>query len=638
MCGILGFSHVSRRLPEGVLVSALASLVHRGPDQQGRFLSEHISLGATRLRILDMEGGDQPLHSPDGDVVLIFNGEIFNCKELRAELETGGIRFKTRCDSEVVLNAYLFWGNSCFRRMRGMFAIAIWKKSECRLTLVRDRMGIKPLYYYLHDNEILFGSELKCILAHPEVPRQIDVAGLQCFLSMNYVPGPMTLIEGIAKLVPGHILEWHRGAVTTTSFVEVPRLTHAPKTVEAACEELDHLLSRSVSEQLASDVPVGVWLSGGLDSSTILHYAAKASQRSIRTFSVTFRGRSFDEKRYIREVSNFFGTEHSEFDLSPDVDLSAAIEDIAYYSDEPGADAGALPLWFLARMTKKDVTVVLSGEGADELFGGYLTYQADRYRKLAARLPLFAKKAALACASKVPVSDDKIGFEYKLKRFLQGTRLSAEAAHVFWNGTFSEEEKRDIFRFSSPEPLTSILGTTKRTSRLERYLEFDQRFYLPDDILYKVDRMSMAHSLEARPPFLDPRIVDFAARLPDSMKIRAFKSKYVLRRLMKDKLPPNVLSRPKIGLDIPIHDWFRGPLRSFLLDTVSEESILRTGLFQWPAVSRMLDAHLKRKANVGYHLWGLMTLLIWMRRWKIQSSTPCNQLDQPLPRLVEEVR
>jgi asparagine synthase (glutamine-hydrolysing) len=389
-----------------------------------------------------------------------------------------------------------------------------------------------------------------------------------------------------------------------------------------------------VSEQLVSDVPIGLWLSGGLDSSTILHYAAEAAHGPLKTFSVTFQGRSFDDGRYIREVSNFFGTQHHEIDLNPTVELSDAIEEIAYYSDEPSGDAGALPLWFLARMTRKEVTVALSGEGADELFGGYLTYKGDRYRRLTEEIPLFIKRTALACALKVPVSDDKIGFEYKLKRFLRGTLLSSEEAHIFWNGTFSEDEKQNIFRLADPKALAGILRTMKRAPGLERYLEFDQRFYLPDDILYKVDRMSMAHALEVRPPFLDSRIVDFAAKLPDSMKIRGRVSKYILRRLMKSRLPTNVLSRPKIGLDIPIHDWFRGPLRVLLLDTISEDAVRQTGLFHWPPIKGMIDAHLSRKANVGYHLWGLMTLLIWMRRWDIQS--PGQQRAQQRHALIGE--
>ena len=617
MCGILGYSHIAKPLPEGVLSLALEALVHRGPDHQGTFCSELISLGATRLRILDLDGGDQPLFSADRDVVVIFNGEIFNYPELRAQLEAEGFGFETRCDTEVVLNAFLRWGGSCFSRLRGMFAIAIWVRSEGRLILARDRMGIKPLYYCLQDGEVYFGSELKCILLHPAVRRHLCLSGLNCFLSLNYVPGPFTLVEGIVKLMPGHYLEWHNGNCDVRSYVPALGAAKAPSSIDAACDELDGLLTQALKDQLVSDLPVGIWLSGGLDSSAILHYAAHANRRPLQTYSITFRGRSFDESKYIREVSSYFGTQHSEFDLSAEADLVGAIERIAYYSDEPGADAGALPLWFLAQMTSKNVTVVLTGEGSDELFGGYLTYQADRYSAMARKIPHRLRKAALAFALHLRVSDEKISFEYKVKRFLQGSLLSPELAHVFWNGTFSEAEKQRLFLFADPGPLAAVLEGMADGGGLQRYLDFDQRYYLPDDILYKVDRISMAHSLEVRPPFLDERIVKFAASLPERFKLRGSESKYVLRRLMRDKLPGAVLRRPKIGFDVPIHEWLRGVLRPLLLDTLSQEAVSATGLFYWPAVKQQISAHLERRANLGYHLWGLMVLLIWMKRWKI---------------------
>jgi asparagine synthase (glutamine-hydrolysing) len=628
MCGILGYSHIAKRLPSGVMRSALEALVHRGPDHQGSFCSEHISLGATRLRILDLEGGDQPLFSPDHNVVIVFNGEIFNYHELRAQLEAEDFIFKTRCDTEVVLNAFLRWGSSCFSRLRGMFSIAIWVQSESRLILARDRIGIKPLYYCLQGGEIYFGSELKCIFLHPAVRRNICLSGLNCFLSLNYVPGPLTLVEGIMKLVPGHFLEWRSGECRVRSYVSAPGSAKAVRSVDAACDELDSLLTQSLKEQLVSDVPVGVWLSGGLDSSAILHYASNVSQRRLRTFSITFQGRSFDESRYIREVSERFGTENSEFDLSASADLVDAIERIAYYSDEPSADAGALPLWFLAERTSRDVTVVLTGEGADELFGGYLTYQADRYHVMARTIPVRMRQAALACAMHLPVSDEKISFEYKIKRFLQGSLLSPEMAHVFWNGTFSEAEKQRLFLFSDSGPLAAVLAEMSDGRGLQRYLDFDQRYYLPDDILYKVDRISMAHSLEVRPPFLDPRIIDFAASLPERFKLRGSHSKYVLRRLMRDKLPGAVLRRPKNGFDVPIHEWLRGVLRPMLLDTLSQKAVSATGLFCWPAVKEQINAHLERRANLGYHLWGLMVLLIWMNRWKIELAS--HEARQPI--------
>jgi asparagine synthase (glutamine-hydrolysing) len=292
---------------------------------------------------------------------------------------------------------------------------------------------------------------------------------------------------------------------------------------------------------------------------------------------------------------------------------------MSYYSDEPGADAGALPLWFLAKMTKQKVTVALSGEGADELFGGYLTYKANRYRQIAQRVPSPMRRAALAVAKRAPVSDEKISFEYKLKRFLNGSLLSPEAAHVFWNGTFSSEEKKQVFRYSNHEALDSILKNMPVGKGLQRYLDFDQNYYLPDDILYKVDRISMAHAVEVRPPFLDDRIVDFAARLPEHFKLTTKESKIVLRSLMRNKLPEIVLRRPKIGFDIPIHDWFRSILKPLLLDTLSEDAVRRSGLFHWPAIERLLHEHLSRKANWGYHLWGLMTLFLWMKKWDIET-------------------
>jgi asparagine synthase (glutamine-hydrolysing) len=625
MCGILGYTHHNRDIAPDVLKAGIAALVHRGPDQQGSFTSADISLGATRLRIVDIEGGDQPMRSASGDAVIAFNGEVFNHHEIRAELQSLGATFRTHCDTEVMLNAFLEWGPACFARLRGMFGAAIWIESQRRLVLARDRMGIKPLYYSVQNGELSFGSELKCIFANPDVPRRIDLAGLNCYLSLNYVPGPYTLVEGIQKLMPGCILSWQNGRATISSYVPSAEIGQTPKSLDEACEQLDDLLTKSVKEQLVSEVPLGMWLSGGLDSSTVLHYAANLSPKRLKTFSVTFRGKSFDESHYIKQVSESYGTEHTEFDLNEGADLADMIGELAYYSDEPSADAGAVPVWYLSKMSRKDVTVVLSGEGADELFGGYLTYKADRYNQYFSHMPRPLRRAALALARHMPASDEKIGIDYKVKRFLEGSLLSPEAAHVFWNGTFTEDEKRQFFRFASAGPLAGILGQMHpghfRESFLERFLDFDQRYSLPDAILYKVDRMSMAHAVEVRPPFLDDRIVALAARLPEKFKIAGFETKFALRRLMRDALPPDVLRRPKVGFDIPIHQWFRGVLRSLLMETLNERTVTESGLFSWPEVRRFIDEHLDRKANWGYHLWGLMTLMLWMKRWKIEVPT-----------------
>ena len=620
MCGIAGFSHLRKPLPAGVLGHAVDSITHRGPNQKAKFECDEVSLGATRLAILDIAGGDQPIFSEDRDAVIVYNGEVFNFVELRQELEREGAVFHTHCDTEVILQAFLHWGDASFARLRGMFAIAIWVQSQRRLVLIRDRMGIKPLYYYHQYGEVYFGSELKCIFANPDVPRRICLDGLNCYLSLNYVPAPYTLVEGIVKLRPGHMLEWREGVCSTHSYLPPKAKLAAPTSIDAACEELDDLMQKSVKEELVSDVPLGVWLSGGLDSSTVLHYAAAASPNRIHTFGVTFQGRTFDEGRFIREVSKHFGTEHTEFDLNTDAELVDAIQQIAYYSDEPSADAGAVPLWFLAKMTARDMTVILTGEGGDELFAGYLTYRANRYSDIARRFPSPLLKAGLTAANLLPVSDDKISFEYKVKRFLQGSLMQPGKAHLFWNGTFSDDEKEELFRYADGGPLAGVLRDLQPGTDLGRFLEFDQRYYLADDILYKVDRISMAHSLEVRPPFLDDRIVDFANRLPDDFKLRGAESKYVLRRLMEKKLPYSVLHRPKIGFDIPIHEWFRGVLRPLLLETLTEEAVTSTGLFHWPYVRQLLDDHLERRANLGYHLWGLLVLFIWMKRWNIETG------------------
>jgi len=630
MCGIVGYTHVAHPLPSSVLNSALRTLVHRGPDHQEGHSTPHISLGAARLRITDIEHGDQPMHSADGQLTIVFNGEIYNHRELRGDLVKLGHQFRSQCDTEVVLEAFRQWGKDCFRKLRGMFAIAIWNQANRRLVLARDPMGIKPLYFRLHCGELFFGSELKCLFAHPEVPRQIDLAGLNCFLRLNYVPAPYTLIEGITKLRPGHVLEWHNHEVGIHSFASRhDKHDHIPSSIHEASEELDSLLTRAVREQLISEVPVGLWLSGGLDSSTLTHYASMHSSKQLKTFSITFRGKSFDESRYIRAVTERYGTDHTELDLSENLDLADVITDLSYYSDEPSADAGALPVWYLSKLCSRDATVVLSGEGADELFGGYVTYQADRYRRTISHCPRAILQAASHCAGFLPASNEKIGMEYKLKRFLHGATLTAEEAHIYWNGTFSEEEKSRIFNFSSSLPLSNVLTQMRKDRSMNRFLDFDRDYPLADSLLYKVDRMSMAHSIEVRPPFLDERIVRFAANLPDHFKIDGSQSKVVLRTLMKNYLPETVLHRSKVGFDIPIHEWFRGVLRPLLMDTLSPEALRRSSLFAPSAVGQIIHEHMKRKTNWGYHLWGLMTVLLWMKRWKVEA--PEGLAQEPLP-------
>jgi len=623
MCGIAGFTTLRWPVNRAVAQRITAGIAHRGPDQHGIHEGSVATLCAVRLKIIDLAGGDQPIVSDDGDTVIAFNGEMYNHREVRKELEGLGHRFHSNCDTETVLRAFEQWDTQCFGRFRGMFAVALWSASRRRLVLVRDRMGIKPLYYYHRGEDIYFGSELKAILEHPSVPRELDLTALDRYLSVNYVPGERTLIEGIRKVPPGHLLEWRNGRTRVEPWW---RLKHDERrmTNGDAEAELDRLLRESVREHLVSDVPLGVWSSGGLDSSTVLHYAAGESAGPLKTFSVSFQGRSFDESQYFREIARIYGTEHHEFDLNPGVELQSAIEDFAYYSDEPSADAGALPVWFLSQMSRRHVTVALSGEGADELFGGYLTYQADRLAKSFRLVPGGLRRFLLSGLDRyMPVSDDKISLEYKLKRWIEGSLLDPDEAHFFWNGTFSNEQRGMIRPGSNGNGLRKLVQDLDLPDGvLARYLTVDQNFYLPDDILYKTDRMSMAHSLEVRPPFLDHRIVEFAAGLPSRLKIRGFKQKFLLRELMRGELPEIVLNRKKTGFDIPTHDWFRGTLRGLLMDTLSADAIAATGIFNGAAIETLIRDHMERRINVGYHLWGLVTLFLWMKRWRVEAQLP----------------
>ena len=625
MCGIAGFSHKKWRPEPGRIEAAVKTLIHRGPDRWGVFRSNICSVGATRLRILDLESGDQPIISDAGDTVIVFNGEIYNHLEIRADLEARGHRFRSHSDTETLLHAFMEWDIECLPRLRGMFAIAWWTESTRRLVLARDRIGIKPLYFSRRGEDIYFGSELKSILVHPEIDRNLSLAGLDCYLSLNYVPYPWTLVDGIEKLRPGSWLEWRDGESSSGIYWELPIGSPRSVSLDTAKDELDSLLTHSVREHLLSDVPLGMWLSGGVDSSTILHYATKASSKRLKTFSVSFRGRSFDETAYIRQVATRYGTDHQELDLNPDEhNLQSAIEEFAYYNDEPDADAGALPLWFLSKLTKTAVTVALSGDGADELFAGYLTYRANHLADSIRRFPEGARRLALNTMRRWPVSDDKISLEYKAKRFLEGSLLPPSRAHVHWNGTFSKVQKHDLIAAPLPDSLDDILSELRQQlteqDALAAYLWFDQKYYLPDDILMKVDRMSMAHAVEVRPPFLDHRIVEFAAALPPHLKMNGSRHKFVLKELMKDKLPPDVLHRSKNGLDIPTHEWLRGPLKPLLLDALASGAAEHAGVFNADAIEMHLREHQGRRANLGYHLWGLMILFLWMKKWRIQTA------------------
>ena len=632
MCGITGFTHRRGAAGRGCIRSGAIALHHRGPDQTGTFESEIVSLAAVRLKVIDLQGGDQPLFSDDRNTVLVFNGEIYNHAELRSELERLGHRFSSHCDSEVVLRSYLHWGKDCFVRLRGMFALAVWNERERKLVLARDRVGIKPLYIHKRGNDIYFGSELKSLFVHPEIPRELDLSALHYYLALNYVPGPHTLVKDIEKLPAASWLEWSDGKISTGQYWNLSFEKNLQWSQQSAEEALDGLLRVSIRDHLIADVPLGIWLSGGIDSSTMLHYAREATSSKLKTFSIGFEGRSCDESRFARKVAEKYGTEHHEIDLHPGLNLPEVIEEMAYFSDEPFADAGALPIWFLSRLSRQNVTVALSGEGSDEIFGGYITYRADHLAGYARRVPKLLRRSLLGFLKHWPVSNERISLEYKIKRFVEGSLLPADEAHTYWNGTFSRAQQERMLHRANGNSVQDLfqadLPCAECSGSLSRYLAFDQRYYLTDDLLQKVDRMSMAHSLEVRPPFLDHRILEFAASLPEKLKIDGRRQKVILKSLMRNKLPQDILSRRKTGLDIPTHEWFRGALRPMLLETLTPEAIQETGLFRQETIDRLVSDHLEGRANLGYHLWGLTILFLWMKRWNIQTTVATGMADR----------
>jgi asparagine synthase (glutamine-hydrolysing) len=628
LCGIAGFTQSNGPSSQRRIQDAVGTIRHRGPDQQGWHESHYACLGTARLKIIDLAGGDQPIYSANHDVVIAFNGEIYNHLEVRHELEQRGHQFRSHSDTETVLEAFLEWDVECFSRLRGMFAIALWTESHKRLILARDRVGIKPLYVARAGPDIVFGSEMKTLFAHPDVGRRLNLAGLDCYLALNYVPAPLTLVEGVEKLAPGTWLEWKDGRICSERFWNLPTGDARAQSLNEAAEELDGLLRSSVKEHLLADVPLGLWLSGGVDSSTVLHYAAAASSAPIRTFSISFDGRSFNDGDYSQLVAAHYGTRHEQLNFTEEFGLQKAIEEFAYYADDPNADAGALPVWFLSKMTRQSVTVALSGEGADELFGGYLTYRADELSKPVRSLPRGLLALGSRMSGLLPVSDDKIAFEYKVKRFLEGCQMPFERAHVFWNGTFSDSGKQGLVNGTLPAGLAPILDELRQAgNKLKSFLWFDQKYFMADDILAKVDRISMAHSIEVRPPFLDHRIIEFAATLPPKLQMDGSRQKVVLKHLMKDKLPGSVLTRKKVGFDIPAHEWLRGPLKKFMLDVLNAGMTTYPDVFNRAAIERCISQHMGRVQNLGYHLWGLMILFLWMQKWNIQTAeNPVSEL------------
>jgi asparagine synthase (glutamine-hydrolysing) len=606
MCGIAGLASAGGADP-GRLAAMSATLLHRGPDSDGSYVDGPVGLAARRLSIIDLETGDQPLANEDGTVVVVQNGELYNYRELRLELEERGHRFASRGDTEVLAHLYEEAGDRFAERLRGMFAAAVWDSPRGRLVLARDQFGIKPLYYRVTPGGIEFASELRAL------PRgEVDLDALEAFLAFNCVPAPLTIFRDVRKLPPGHILVWEGGE---------PRLERYARPAPAAAadvrrepeatlaEELRDRLRDSVRAHLVADVPVGVLLSGGVDSALLTALAAESSTEPVRTFTIGFRERSFDETADARRVAQRYATDHRELVLEPDAAL--LLPALAEAFDEPFADSSALPTYLVSELAARDVKVALSGEGGDELFGGYHTYSADL---LAERTRLLSRLAR-PLVERLPVSTARASLDYRAKRFVRAAHLPPLERHHGWKEIFSPGVRAELTgrhpAFDPVDLLRTRFAETEGAELLARLQDVDLGTYLVDDLLTKTDRASMAHSLEARVPFLDTTVTDLALALPTRMKVRGLRKKVLLRRAAGPLLPPEIVRGRKRGFSIPAAAWLRGDLEPFARDVLSAGTLRRQGYFRPEPVQRLLDAHVAGREDLSRQLWGLLAFTLW---------------------------
>jgi len=625
MCGITGWANLDSHAPppEGAreLLHAMCErMFHRGPDSEGVFVTTGAALGMRRLAIIDLVTGEQPVFNEDKSVAVILNGEIYNYRELRAELETRGHSFRSASDTEVLPHLYEEYGDGMIGKLNGMFAFTLWDSRRRRMLMARDRFGEKPLYWGIFDNALLFASEPKVLLAHPSVRPSLNLEALRQYLSFDYVPAPLSIYEGINKLPAAHKLTLENGRVSVERYWQLSYRTIDPVPSEHdAADHLRELLADAVRMRLVSDVPLGVLLSGGVDSSSVAALAVRASSEAVKTFSISFAEASFDESAYARGVAKFLGTDHHEERLSANL-AANLVGEIGSWMDEPFSDPSLVPTYLLSRFTRKHVTVALGGDGGDELFAGYPTYAGLRWAEFYKRVPPVLRRSVVEPLVRLlPVKTKNLSFDYKALRFVTSAKYDAVARHHVWFGSFTPEEQMQLL---TPEVLAAtndeiyararqIAEECDNNDLVTRMQSVDTRLYLAEDILTKVDRASMAVSLEVRAPFLDPRVAEFAAVLPSDYKLRGHKTKYILKKAVRDLLPPFVTRRGKKGFGVPVAEWLKFKLRPLARDLLSPERVRRAGVFNPDYVARLQDEHERGVANHRKLLWTLLMFELW---------------------------
>jgi asparagine synthase (glutamine-hydrolysing) len=624
MCGIVGIINNHGKPVDEQLLSRMCDAIrHRGPDENGFYVNGPVGLAMQRLAIIDLKGGQQPIHNHDRSSWIVFNGEIYNYLELREKLEKLGHVFYTNSDTEAIVHAYDEFGVDCPKHLRGMFAFAIWNERTGELFLARDRVGKKPLLYAHVNGQLIFSSEFSALLLHPDVSREIQPEALDYYLSFMCIPAPLTAYKAIRKLEPGHWLRWRKGEIETARYWQPDFTKKLDISEEEAGERTVEILRDAVRVRLMSEVPLGAFLSGGIDSSAVVALMSQESSERVKTFSIGFEEQDFSELHHARRIAEHVGADHHEFIVRPDaVEVLPVL--VEHYG-EPYADSSAVPTYYVARETRKHVTVALNGDGGDESFAGYERYIAMGLTEKYRRVPSFLRESVIKqTVNLIPSSPAKRSRVKSAKRLLEAVSLPRVDRYAHWVSVFNEQTKQplysDDFREQTQEvnPNGLLAEWFKRANGigiLDAMLLTDQMTYLPNDLLVKVDIATMAVSLEARSPFLDHHVIEFAASLPQELKLRRLTSKYLLKKVLRKLLPSENLNRRKMGFGVPIGHWFRGKMQPFLREVVLSEKALRRGLFKPEAVRQLIELHTRGERDYSHQLWTLLMLELWFNRF-----------------------
>ena len=622
MCGIYGILNFNKGPVDQDVLKAMSDVLkHRGPDDEGIYINANVGLGHRRLAIIDLDTGHQPMHNEDKTISIVFNGEIYNFKDLKQDLEKKGHRFSTKSDAEVIIHLYEDYGTGCLKYLRGMFAFALWDGKKEKLFLARDRLGQKPLCYTEKNNQFIFASEIKAVLKVPGIQKKVNLEAMHHYLTYQYVPSPSTMFEGIKKLPPAHFLVWEKGKITIARYWELDFQTKVNMAQEDYERHIFNLLEESVKLRLISDVPVGAFLSGGIDSTIIVGIMAKLLTKPIKTFSIGFEERAYNELKFAGIAAKHFGTDHHEFIVKPDV--LKILPKLIWHYNEPFADSSAIPTYYVAQKTREHVTVALNGDGGDECFGGYPRYQAVKLAQFFDKIPdCLGKKFMGAVANSLPESSEQKTLLRRTKRFFQTLTLSPGKRYIHWISSFDNERKNRLYshdmkkavgNIDSCHILEDIYSKIDSPDFLDKTFYVDIMSYLPDDLLVKVDIAAMANSLEARSPFLDHKLMESCAAMPSNLKLKGFTGKYILKKTFKDILPQQILRRKKMGFGVPISRWFRNELKDYLSGTLLDNISLKRSYFNQNYVKQLLGEHSQGRCDHGTRLWALLNLELWHR-------------------------